>query len=470
MGDAQSTTLDRPFHVMTKPTGAACNLECEYCYYLDKADLYPEMADSRMSEETLETFVKQYIEAFPGPEVTFAWQGGEPTLLGVEFFRTAVRLQEKHAPADTSVVNTIQTNGTRLDEEWCRFLADNDFLVGISIDGPPDLHDRYRTTRADGPTFDRVERGLSLLQDHGVEYNVLCVVNDCNSQHPLRVYDFFKDCGANWIQFIPLVEPVEEPADTNGTASAEDTSNAEVETYAEAVADDDGPPAGETDNAGSEERLAPGWADASIRDDAEDYREVVRAARAAPVTDRSVDPVQYGRFMARIFDEWVRNDVGEVSVRLFNQVLQVALGGEASLCIYRETCGDQVALEHNGDVYACDHYVEPGFRLGNLHETHLGSLLDSDQQREFGEYKRDGLPARCRECAVRRFCHGGCPKNRHLETPDGDLGLNYLCAGYRRFFSHVQPYLDIFEHVTDRGLPLAAVPDVVQARDRRERN
>lgn len=441
------TTLDRPFHVMTKPTGAACNLECEYCYYLEKSELYPEASDTRMSAETLETYVEQYIEAQPGPEVTFAWQGGEPTLLGLDFFREVVRLQEAHAPPDKRIVNTIQTNGTRLNDEWCRFFAEHDFLVGISVDGPPDLHDEYRRSRADGPTFEQVADGLSLLQDHGVEYNVLCVVNDRNSRHPERVYDFFKEQGVRWLQFIPLVEPVD------GEAGADATDRDAVD------GDEEGAPSAGVQAAG-----------VPMNDVPERDRDVLRAARAAPVTDRSVDPIQYGEFMCTIFDEWVRNDVGDVSVRLFDQCLEVAFEGHASLCLFRETCGDQVAMEHNGDVYACDHYVEPGFELGNLHETHLAELVDSEAQRQFGEFKREGLPARCRKCAVREFCHGGCPKNRIIETPAGELGLNYLCAGYRRVFSHVQPHLEIFKRVAERGHPLSAAMDVVAERDRRRRD
>lgn len=393
---------DVPFHVMTMPIGPACNLECEYCYYLDKTELYPERSDFRMSEETLEEFVKQYIESQPGPQVTFAWQGGEHTLRGLDFYRKAVQLQREYTPANKQVVNTFQTNGTRLDDEWCRFLADNDFLVGISIDGPPDLHDRYRKTRAGGPTFEDVVEGLSLLREHSVEHNVLCVVNAYNSQYPLRVYDFFVDMGVDWLQFIPLIE-------TND--GSESCPPGTVATGPDGTADEPEPEPPFPDHDWVRERRAP------AEESDEEYETVLDTAREAPVTDRSVDPEAYGKFVSTIFEKWVRNDVGEVSVRLFDQCLRVALRGEASYCILSETCGNQVAMEHNGDVYACDHYVEPGFHRGNIHEMHLTEMLDSEEQHAFGRYKREGVPESCQECPVREFCHGGCPKNRHLQTP-----------------------------------------------------
>lgn len=444
-----------PFHVMTMPMGPACNLKCEYCYYLEKTELYPEKANFRMSEDTLEEFIKQYIEAQPGPQVTFAWQGGEPTLLGVDFYRTVVDLQEKHAPAGKQIVNTLQTNGTRLDDEWGQFLADHDFLVGISIDGPRTLHNQYRQTRAGGPVFDEVMSGLSVLQNHNVEYNVLCVVNTYNSQYPLRVYDFFKNQGIEWLQFIPLIEMADTP-------EPDPTSVDTTERDPDLALEDLGTPA---------KRPTYDWV-RDLKDPADesdsDYQAVLEAARAAPVTDRSVDPEAYGEFMCTIFNEWVRNDVGEVSVRLFDQSLQVALEGEASYCILSETCGDQVAMEHNGDVYACDHFVDPGFHLGNIHDTHLTELLESDEQRQFGQYKQEGLPPRCRECDVQAFCHGGCPKNRHLKTPNGELGLNYLCAGYQQFFTYIQPYLEIFKKLARENKPLPFVMDGVTVLDEQE--
>jgi uncharacterized protein len=447
---SSSVTAQQPFHVMTKPNGPACNLGCEYCFYLEKAELYPDREDFGMDEETLETYVRQYIEAQPGPVVTFAWQGGEPTLLGVEFFEKALQYQKQYAPPGVEVQNCLQTNGTLLDEEWCRFLAAEDFLVGISIDGPRELHDAFRSTRADGPTYDRVMEGLELLQTFDVEHNALCVLNSVNSRRPLDVYRFFRRQGIEWIQFIPLVEPV-----TGEGPSSDGEPDPAVDSDDETIADG---------------RTAPSWVlerGGAVRERDADYDAVLDAARSAPIGDRSVDPARYGEFVVTVFEEWVRNDVGDVSVRLFDQVLEVALQGSASLCVLSETCGSQVAIEHNGDVYACDHYVDPGFRRGNVHETHLATLVECDDQQAFGEYKREGLPERCRDCDVRAFCNGGCPKNWHLETPAGESGLNYLCAGYRRFFTHVQPYLELVERVAGDGLPLRYVSEAVETMDER---
>lgn len=430
---------DSPFHVMTKPIGALCNLDCEYCYYLDKKELYSDKQDFRMSEETLEKFIKQYIEAQPDPEVVFSWQGGEPTLRGLDFYRKAVELQSKHAPDDKNIQNVLQTNGTRLDDEWCEFLEENDFRVGISIDGLRELHDEFRQTRVRSPTFDQVMEGLSRLQEHDIEYNVLCVVNSVNSQHPLKVYNFFKDQGVKWIQFIPLVEP--RPREDPPEASKEDAGFSRLSSSYPWPESD---PVDEKD---------------------ENYSQVVQEAREASVTDRSVDPVDYGNFMSTIFDEWVREDVGEISVRLFDESLRMGLGGEATFCIFREECGNQIALEHNGDVYACDHFVDPEHKRGNLNREHLAEMLGSEEQRQFGRQKKEGLPERCQECPAQNFCHGGCPKNRIISREDGDL--NYLCAGYRHFFSHVQPYLGLFRQARKNGYPLPSVMDAVAELDRR---
>lgn len=452
--DPSSTpSAEHPFHVMTKPTGPACNLECEYCYYLDKADLYPERSDFTMDDDTLELFIRQYIEAQPGPVVTFAWQGGEPTLLGRDFFQKVIKFQEKHAPTDIRIQNTLQTNGTLLDEEWCQFLSKHDFLVGISIDGPRELHNQYRKTRADGATFDKVMNGRSLLKEYDVEHNVLCVVNSVNSYHPLEIYEFFKDQDFDWIQFIPLIEPLE---------TSESLAESENDTCIRAS---DVQESGHSD---TDRHQIPDWArerGGAVTDHDDNYADVVEAARAAPVTDRSVDPDVYGEFMCRIFDEWIRHDIGDISVRLFDQCLETLFRGQASLCVFQETCGSQVAMEHNGDVYACDHFVEPGFKRGNIHETHLAELVEAPEQNQFGEYKRDGLPSRCRTCNIREFCHGGCPKNWHLTTPAGEPGLNYLCAGYRRFFTYIQPYLELVDQTISKGLPLQFVRDAIAVRE-----
>ena len=442
---------DVPFEVMAMPSGPTCNIECEYCYYIDKTALYPGSSNFGMSDQTLETFVEQYIEAHPGPQVTFAWQGGEPTLRGLDFFRDVVRLQEAYSPSDKRIVNTLQTNGTLLDDEWGRFLSNNEFLVGISIDGPRDLHNQYRKTGADGPTFEEVMNGLSVLQKHDIEYNVLCVVSDQNSQHPQRVYDFFKSRGVEWLQFIPLIEM----AEMEGTPPPSSDRESRTETIRPG---------------GSPDRRKYEWVEerAELPDDYDEgYEDVLEAARESPVTDRSVDPLAYGDFMRTIFDDWVRNDVGTVSVRLFDHIVETALRGQSNSCIFLETCPDQVAIEHNGDIYSCDHFVDPGFRLGNIHERHLVEMLESDEQRRFTVYKREGLPTRCRECSVLEFCRGGCPKNRHLQTPDGEYGLNYLCGGYRDIFSYVQPYLPLFERVDDANKPFPLVTNVVRTLDER---
>lgn len=441
------TTSELPFHVLTKPIGPSCNLECEYCFYLDKDQLYPERSDFSMSEETLETFVRQYIEAQPGPHVSFAWQGGEPTLLGVDFFRKVVQFQEQYAPPEMTVINALQTNGTLLDEEWGTFLAEEDFLVGISIDGPRDLHDEFRRTRSDDSTFDAVMEGLSILQEYDVEHNVLCVVNDVNVRHPLEVYDFYRRNNIDWIQFIPLVEPPDGAESGDGLSEEES-----VKTKSQI------------------NHQIPNWVqkrggDVTERDG--EYETVVELARSASLPSKTVDPEMFGEFLCTIFDEWIRNDIGSVSVQQFDQGLEVLLQGSPSLCVYDETCGRQVALEHNGDVYACDHYVDPGFKRGNLHETHLTELITDPAQRQFGEYKRDGLPSRCRDCEVQEYCNGGCPKNRHLTAPNGDPGLNYLCPGYRRFFTYIQPYFELIEQTLEDGLPIQYVMDSITTLDER---
>jgi uncharacterized protein len=372
-----------PFHVMVKPAGPACNLACDYCFYLEKSSLYPKSQTFRMDEATLEEYIRQYFQCQPGPVVPFAWQGGEPTLMGLEFFQKVVELQKHYLPPGWRVENALQTNGTLLTEEWCRFLRDNRFLVGISLDGPPELHDVYRHTRQGEPTSSAVLRGLHLLQDNGVEYNVLCVVNDVNAQYPLKVYGFFREQGVQHIQFIPLVE-----------------------------------------------HLGDG-----------------------KVTTRSVVALDYGRFLIAVFNEWATYDLGQVFIQLFEECVSVWAGYGAHLCVLAETCGRGLILEHNGDVYACDHFVSPEYRLGNLSERPLVELVESTQQRDFGENKRDGLPGFCRRCAVRFICNGGCPKDRFLLTPQGQGGLNYLCAGYKQFFTYVGPFMEELAALVHRQQP-----------------
>ena len=375
------------FHVMTKPIGPICNLDCTYCFYLEKEKLYPQKPDWKMSDELLESYIRQYIEAQGAPVITFAWQGGEPTLLGVEFFRRAVELQKKYANGKR-IENTFQTNGVLLDDEWGEFLARHRFLVGLSIDGPRELHDRYRVDKGGQPSFDRVRRGIGFLKKHGAEFNTLTVVQRDNSCHPLEVYRFLKEVGSGFMQFIPIVERIAAKADPEGLVLISPTYE-----------------------------------------------------QRAQVSEWSVEPEQYGKFLCAIFDEWVRQDVGRVYVQTFDVALESWLGMQPGLCIFRETCGDAMAIEHNGDLYSCDHYVYPENKLGNVIEQPMESLVNSAQQRKFGLDKRDTLPRYCRECEVRFACNGECPKHRFIRTPDGEAGLNYLCAGYKIFFKHIDPYM-----------------------------
>jgi uncharacterized protein len=391
------------FHVMAKPVGPICNLDCRYCFYLEKENLYGKKQDWAMPDPVLESYISQFITAQDAPVVSFAWQGGEPTLLGVDFFRKVIAIQNKYANGK-KIENAFQTNGVLLDDRWGEFLAENDFLIGISIDGPAELHDFYRVDKGGAPTFDRVMRGLRFLKKHQVEFNALTVVNRQNSQHPLRVYRFLKGIGCQFIQFIPIVERVAAAASPDGLVL-----------------------------------ISP------------------RDPHAAQVSAWSVEPRQYGVFLCTIFDEWVRRDVGKCFVQLFDVTLESWLGLEPSLCVFRPTCGGAMALEHNGDLYSCDHYVYPENKLGNILEQPLPSLVNSAQQRSFGLDKRDSLPRYCRECDVRFACNGECPKHRFISTPDGEPGLNYLCAGYKLFFHHVDPYMKFMANELRHERPPANV-------------
>jgi len=364
------------FHVMAKPTGSACNMNCDYCFFLHKERLYPG-SSFRMTDEVLELYISQYIEAQQVPEVTITWQGGEPTMMGLDFFRRSVDCARKFAPSGMRVEHTIQTNGMLLDEEWCEFLRENDFLVGLSMDGPRELHDRYRHDKRGGGSFDRVMRAARLMQENQVEFNILCTVNAANAGHPLETYRFFRDeLGVNWIQFIPIVERVNH----DGSTLLQE---------------------GDT------------------------------------VTDRSLDPEQWGAFLVEIFNDWLVRDVGEMHVNMFEAAFASWVGAPAMACIFDETCGNAMVIEHNGDLYSCDHFVEPGYLLGNILETSLSTLISSDKQRRFGADKRNTLPALCRECKWLFACGGECPKNRFVTAPDGEPGLNFLCPGYKAFFEHV---------------------------------
>ncbi len=359
------------FHVMAKPTGARCNLDCAYCFFLKKAGLYPG-SDFRMSDAVMESYVRQTVEA---GQATIAWQGGEPTLMGLDFFRRARVVEQRFLKPGQQIENTIQTNGILIDTEWCAFLRENNFLAGVSLDGPAHLHDVYRKDKGGNPTFDRVVRAVRLMQEHKVEFNILCTVNAANSQHPLDVYGFFRDeLKAQYIQFIPIVERVNASGNQEGTA----------------------------------------------------------------VTDRTVPAEAYGKFLIAIFDEWVQRDVGTVFVPFFDAVLAAYVYGQSSMCVLRPVCGDALALEHNGDLYSCDHFVEPRHLLGNITQTPLAALASSSKQQGFGRAKSSGLPKACQACRFLFTCHGECPKNRVLTAPDGEAGLNWLCAGLKAFFEHTE--------------------------------
>lgn len=410
------------FHLLAKPTGATCNLDCAYCFFLSKEMLYPG-SRFRMADELLEAYIRGLIEAHRTPHVTIAWQGGEPTLMGIDFFRRSVELVERHRRPGMTVEYTIQTNGTLIDDELAAFFGQHDFLVGLSVDGPPAMHDAYRVDRGGAPTFDRVLRGLRHLQDHGVAFNTLTTLHHANADHPVEVYRFLRDeLGSRYMQFIPIVERLPGP---RVDVPLEDLGLA----------------------AGMAQR-APwrSWRDRPL------YRQ-----EGTLVTDRSVTAEQYGRFLVGVFEAWVRRDVGTVFVQSFDTALASWAGEPQSLCVLAETCGGALALEHNGDLYSCDHFVEEAHRLGNIADTPMAELVASPQQVAFGLAKRDTLPAFCRSCDVRFACNGGCPKDRFIRTLDGEPGLNYLCAGYLAFFRHVDRPMRMMAELLRRGLPPSRV-------------
>jgi uncharacterized protein len=375
---------------MAKPTGAQCNLDCAYCFFLKKAELYPD-SDFRMLDDVHESYIKQLLQAHTVPQITIAWQGGEPTLMGIDFFKRSIALQKKYQKPGTQIENTFQTNGVLLNEEWCKFFAENKFLLGLSMDGPKELHDFYRKDKGGNGTFDRVLKAARLLQKHHVEFNILCTVNRQNAARPLDVYRFFRDeLDAHYIQFIPIVERVDENGETG-------------------------------------------------------------RQQGNQVTDRSVQPDQWGRFLIEIFDEWVKQDVGKTFVLNFDGALAGWLDMAGTVCIFGPTCGMGMALEHNGDLYSCDHFVEPNYFLGNILKTPMVELVGSEKQRKFGQAKRDTLPRFCKQCEVVGICNGECPKNRFIATPDGEPGLNYLCEGYKAFFKHADRPMKIMAGLIRRG-------------------
>jgi uncharacterized protein len=392
-------------HILAKPSGATCNLACSYCFFLDKELLYSG-SKFRMSEETLETYIKQLIETHRSSEVTVAWQGGEPTLMGVEFYRKAIQFQEQYRKPGMTFENTMQTNGTLLDDEWCQFFKENNYLIGLSLDGPRQFHDAHRVDKGNQGTFEKVMRGLRLLQKHQVEYNILVTVNRVTGDHPREIYSFLRDeVGTKWIQFIPVIE-----------------------------------------------RVNP------------DGYNIYQAGNT--VTNRSVQSEQFGRFLIQVFDEWIRNDVGEIFVQTFEAAARNWMGLPTSgMCVFEETCGYGLALEHNGDLYSCDHFVEPDYLLGNIKEEHMLQMVGSSGQSHFGLDKRDSLPQYCLDCDVRFACHGECPKNRFIETPDGEPGLNYLCAGYKGFFHRINEPFKILNFLLRAGRPASDAMAIVAERE-----
>ena len=379
----------RPMYVMLKPAGSLCNLRCKYCYYLEKDKLYKQCKNHVISDELLEKFIKEYIEAQTTPQVLFTWHGGETLMRPISFYKRALELQRIYGRG-RQIDNCIQTNGTLLTDEWCQFFKDNNFLVGVSIDGPQEFHDEYRRTATNKPTFVKVMNGINLLNKHGVEWNALAVVNDYNADYPLEFYRFFKQIGCKYIQFSPIVERV--------------------------VKREDGL------------TLAPGMQGGD-----------------AGLADFSITPEQWGNFLCTIFDEWVHNDVGEYFVQLFDATLANWVGQAPGVCILAEECGHAGVMEFNGDVYSCDHFVYPEHLLGNLHTKTITEMIYSDQQNKFAKMKKQMLPQQCKECKFLFACHGECPKNRFLNDKYGNYGLNYLCKGYRQFFEHVEPYMNFMK-------------------------
>jgi uncharacterized protein len=408
------------FHLLAKPSGSTCNIDCAYCFFLSKEALYPN-DKHRMSEVTLDAYISQLLESHRTPEVTVAWQGGEPTLMKLEFFERAVELVEKYRRPGQTVQQTFQTNGLLLDDAWCAFFKKHNFLIGLSVDEPRELHDVYRRDRRGQGTFDLVMKGWRCLRDHGVEFNVLCTVNAANQTHGREVYRFFRDeLGARWMQFIPIIE--------RATEQTIDIANL-------------------------------GWSDRPGRG-----KRLLYTQTGSLVTERSVGGEQYGRFLIDIFEEWVRRDVGRVFVQLFDVTLESYFGRHL-LCIHAPTCGYGPALEHNGDLYTCDHFVEPGQKLGNIHTTPMAELFASPQMRKFGNDKRDALAKQCQRCDVRFLCNGGCPKDRFVPSRDGKPGHNYLCAGLELFFTHTRPLMQVMAELLKRGRAPADVMAWVAAED-----
>ena len=406
MNDNIANPFAKPLYVMLKPAGAHCNLACKYCYYLEKTKLYPTAQRHLMSDEMLEQFTREYIEAQTMNQVLFTWHGGEPLLRSIDFYRKALSLQQKYA-GSRRIDNVIQTNGTLLTDEWCEFFAQNHWLVGISIDGPQPYHDHYRLTAAGKPSWQKVMQGIKLLKKHGVEWNAMAVVNAYNVNHPLEFYRFFKENGCQFLQFTPIVERQTRHEDGRTLASLADKNE-------------------------------------------------------IPLSEASVTPEQWGYFLSAIFDEWVRKDVGKIFVEVFDCTLANWMGISPGICAYSKECGHAGVMEHNGDVYSCDHFVFPEYKLGNIRDHSLIDMLYGEQQQEFSRLKHSSLPRQCKECDMEFACHGECPKNRFMKDKYGDSGLNYLCPGYYHYYQHVAPYMDYMKQELMSQRPPSNIMKVVQ--------
>ena len=406
MNDNIATPFAKPLYVMLKPAGAHCNLACKYCYYLEKNNLYQNSHRHLMTDEMLEQFTREYIEAQTMPQVLFTWHGGEPLMRSIDFYKKALELQKKYAHGK-QIDNVIQTNGTLLTDEWCEFFAKNHWLVGISIDGPQEYHDHYRVTPAGKPSWEKVMQGISLLKKHRVEWNAMAVVNAYNAEHPLEFYHFFRDNGCQYLQFTPIVERLTEHEDGRTLAS---------------LADD----------------------------------------REIPLADASVTPAQWGNFLCTIFDDWVRHDVGKMFVEIFDCTLANWMGVLPGICAYSKECGHAGVMEHNGDVYSCDHFVFPEYKLGNIREQSLIDMLYGEKQQAFSRLKHTSLPRQCKECDMEFACHGECPKNRFEKDKYGEPGLNYLCQGYYQYYTHVAPYMDFMKRELLAQRPPANIMNVLK--------
>ena len=406
MNDNIATPFAKPLYVMLKPAGAHCNLACKYCYYLEKNNLYQNSHRHLMSDEMLEQFTREYIEAQTMPQVLFTWHGGEPLMHSIDFYKKALALQKKYAHGK-QIDNVIQTNGTLLTDEWCEFFAQNHWLVGISIDGPQEYHDHYRVTPAGKPSWEKVMQGILLLKKHRVEWNAMAVVNAYNAEHPLEFYHFFRDNGCQYLQFTPIVERLTEHEDGRTLAS---------------LADD----------------------------------------REIPLADASVTPQQWGNFLCTIFDDWVRHDVGKTFVEIFDCTLANWMGVLPGICAYSKECGHAGVMEHNGDVYSCDHFVFPEYKLGNIRDQSLIDMLYGEKQQAFSRLKHTSLPRQCKECDMEFACHGECPKNRFEKDKYGEPGLNYLCQGYYQYYTHVAPYMDFMKRELLAQRPPANIMNVLK--------